>query len=105
MSAKCQNRTRTQGSPCGLGSVAARYQIAEGMPCRVTDQREHDHKSEEKRHEAEHHCAGNNAAQSAIAFGFLRQVPTLIVTAVTTSIGSVISSSTTTAARALSCRL
>ena len=105
MSAKCQNRTRTQGSPCGLGSVAARYQIAEGMPCRVTDQREHDHKSEEKRHEAEHHCAGNNAAQSAIAFGFLRQVPTLIVTAVTTSIGSVISSGTATAARALSCRL
>jgi hypothetical protein len=46
-----------------------------------------------------------NAAQSAIGFGFLRQVPTLIVTAATTSIGSVISSGTATAARALSCRL
>src|SRR5262249_39777319 len=37
-----------------------------------------------------------NAAQRAVAFGFLRQALTLIVAAVTTSIGSTISSGTET---------
>jgi hypothetical protein len=47
-------------SPLGLGFVVVTfYQIAEGMPGRVTNQREHDYKAEEERNEAEQHRAGN----------------------------------------------
>ena len=56
------------------------------MPGRVTDQREHDHKAEEERNEAEQHRAGISAAHSAMAFGFLRQALMLVNAAVTTSI-------------------
>ena len=46
--------------PLGLGFVVVTfYQIAERMPGRVTDQREHDYKAEEERNEAEQHRAGN----------------------------------------------
>ena len=67
-----------------LESVAELYQIAEGMPGRMANQREGDHKAEKTVTKTKSIAPAISAAHSAMAFGFLRQALMLVSAAVTT---------------------